>query len=366
MQNHKLSVNQMVSTIILFSFGSSIILGVSTKVNQDSWISLIVAAVLTIPIYLVYSRIIKLFPDMDFFSMLEMLFGKVIGKTITVILVWYAVHLGSLVLRNFSEFVEISGMPETPQLPLAILMIAVLIYLVKSGIETIGKWSLCCLPIILFIVVLTVVLSSKNADLGNLMPIMEHTPKEIISESYKVFTFPFAECVMFLFLSSSFRKKDNPVKIYMWALLISSVTLAVIIIRNYSVLGPALVKESYFPSYMAARIINIGDFLSRIEGTISLNFLLAGITKMAICIMVASNGISSLFNIENEKVMIVPMSLLTLSLSMVLYKSTMEMYNFIEVYRIYAIPFEIIIPLIIWITAEVRLRNKKPAQTQAS
>jgi spore germination protein KB len=56
-----------------------------------------------------------------------------------------------------------------------------------------------------------------------------------------------------------------------------------------------------------------------------------------------------------------PVALLFLALSAIIYKNTMEMFDFISVYQFYAIPFQIIIPLAVWIAAEIKARAKRKA-----
>ena len=65
--------------------------------------------------------------------------------------------------------------------------------------------------------------------------------------------------------------------------------------------------------------------------------------------MAAANGLKSIFNFANYRTMVLPSALFALALSTILYSNTMEMYNFIKYYAIYAMPFQIVIPIILWI-----------------
>ena len=359
MQKEMISMRQAVCIIVLFLFGSSLIMGVSSKAAQDSWISLLLAPVLAIPMILIYARIMKAFPEKDFFEIAEMLLGKIAGKIVIALMTWYAIHLCALVLRNFSEFIEIAVMPETPQLPITIAMILVVVYMAKSGIETLGKWSIFMLPVTVLVVILTVLLSINKMDFTNIMPIMEHDFGAIVSGSYQLFTFPYAETVLFLCIACAINKNDSPYKLYMYPILIGTVMLLFVILRNNFILGPALVGAEYFPSYTAVRVINIGDFFARVEGSIAMNFILAGIIKLTVCLMAASKGIARLFGIQNYREVLLPVSLLIVALGVIVYKNVMEMFDFLEVYQYYTIPFQIIIPLIIWIMAEIKMRRKR-------
>jgi spore germination protein KB len=48
-----------------------------------------------------------------------------------------------------------------------------------------------------------------------------------------------------------------------------------------------------------------------------------------------------------------------LTLSVILYINVMEMFDFIKIYPVYAVPFQIIIPVTIWIAAERKVRKDR-------
>ncbi|HMM05093.1 MAG TPA: endospore germination permease [Clostridiales bacterium] len=364
MQKETISSHLAVCILILFIFGSSVILGVNCDAEQDSWISLILALLLTLPFLLIYARIMKLFPEKDIFEIIETVFGKIFGKCFILLLSWYGLHLCALVLRDFSEFVEISFMPETPQVPIMIIMIVVVAYMVVSGVKTMGRWSLGVLPFILFVVVLTTTLAIHKMDFTNIQPVLEHHFRTIFVGSYKLFTFPLAETVLFLVIADAVRKEDSPYRIYLYAIFFGVLVLLIVILRNMLLLGSEVVCAEYFPSYMAARILSVADFMARIEGSIAMNFILAGVVKMAVCLIAATKGLAYLFHLANYKQIVFPMALLSMALCVTLYSNAMEMFDFLDIYQYYAIPFQIIIPLLIWLFAEIKIRRQKVPEAQ--
>ncbi len=361
-----ISKKHVTSIIMMFIVGSSVVMGVNSEAQQDSWLSLILAAAGTIPILLVYARIIRLNPGKDIFEILEFLMGKVIGKAVIALMSWYALHLAAMVLRNFSEFIQISAMPETPQLPIMILMILVTAYMARSGIEALGRWSLATVPLVLFVVVMTVLLSLNKMHFTHIQPVMDHPFGQIASASFTIFTFPFAETVLLLGVAGAIKKEDSPYKLYVGASLLGALVLLIVLVRNIELLGAPMMGAEYFPSYVAARVINLGDFLSRIEITIGMNLILAGIVKISLCLLTATKGVARLFGVNDYRRLVMPMALMTVALCAIVYKSTMEMFAFLPVYQYYALPFQVAIPLIVWILAEVKNRKQKKGAAAVS
>lgn len=358
MQREMISTRQFIYMIVLFLFGSSAVQGVSWGVGQDAWIALLLALAFGSILALMYARIIKLFPEMNLYDIAEVIFGKIIGKIIIGLMTWYAVHLSAIVIRLLSEFVKIVTMPETPQLPMMILLFVAAGYITFSGIATLGKWTLFVLPLYLLILLYILVLSTAEIKFSNVLPIMEHSVITIGSASLKILTTTFGGAVLFLTLADSIKKNDNPYKIYLYGFFIAAVTLVVLFLLSIMVLGVPMVEKSYFPSYRAARLINIGDFLSRIEMIISFNFLLAGIAKISICLLAAVKGIGKLFNSTKQGLILFILSPSILLISTLEFSSVMELLNFTDVFQYYVLPFQFIIPIMLWVGAEIKIGKK--------
>lgn len=367
MGKEQITNRQALCVLVLFIFGSTVVLGASGEAEQDSWMSLLIAAASIIPIAAVYARIIKLYPGKDIFEIFETLFGMIVGKVVIVLMSWYALHLASLVIRNFSEFIQIVSMPETPQLPLMIAIMVVTAYIAKSGIEALGRWSLVVIPVVVGVVLLTTVLAIPKMEFSNILPVMEHDLGSITSGAFSMFAFPFAETVLFLGVASAVKKEDSPYRIYIKAIVIAGAVLLVVIVRNLQILGPASVQARYFPSYTAVRIIEVGDFMSRIEGVIAMNFVLTGIVKITLSLLVAAKGTARLFGLSDYRQIVMPVGILAVALSAIVYDNTMQMFAFLPIYQFYALPFQVGIPLLVWIAAEVKAKKqKKQAQTAAT
>ena len=359
MQKEMISMQQAVSMIVLFLFGSSAVMGISSGTGNDSWIALIMAFIFGSVLALIYARVISLFPEMNFYDIAQIVFGKIFGKVIIALMTWYAVHLGALMLRNFSEFVQIVALEETPQLVVMMAMLAITGYMVFSGIEILGKWSLIAVILVSMVVLFTVILSLKQADFSNVLPIMTHDIAIMGSATLKLFTFPFAETVLFLALADSIKKSDNPYKMYLYGIFIGTVILLFVFLRNIVILGFPMLEKLYFPSYTTARIINIAELFSRIEISIFYNLILGGIVKVSICLLAAQKGIETLFHTKKSGQTIFLISIMILLISKFQFKNVMEVMNFIDVYQYYALPFQIVIPVLVWIGAEIKARKMR-------
>lgn len=151
---------------ISFIIGSSLIIGIGGAAKNDAWIAAIVGFLMAVPMLSIYARILLLFPGQDLFDILNMTLGKIMGRIAEVIYIFYAFHLGALVLRNFGEFIKTVAMPETPLFISMFCLGLICIMAARLGIEIMGRTMAFILPIMIFILILVqlLVIPEFHAD----------------------------------------------------------------------------------------------------------------------------------------------------------------------------------------------------------
>ncbi len=100
--------------------------------------------------------------------------------------------------------------------------------------------------------------------------------------------------------------------------------------------------------------------IERLEMLVVIEFLVCVFVKVSICIFAVCNGISKVFGFNDYKFIATPVALLMLSFSFIVYKSTMEMSSWaFNICPYYSFVFEVIIPLVVFILAEIKNRKSK-------
>jgi spore germination protein KB len=354
MNKEIISGKQAISILTLFLLGSTLAVGTSPVSKQDSWISLLLGLFMLIPIIMAYIRIVSLFPEKNLYDIVTEIFGNVIGKIIVLLYVLYSIHLGAMVIRNFSEFTNIVAMPITPKMVIQVFLIVYCAWMVKSGVEALGRWSKFIVPIVFLTIITTIVISLKDLNFETLKPVGGAGFESIVEGAFSTFSFPFAESVLLLTLFGSVKSTENPQKIYIIGTLVAAMLIFGVVIRNICLLGIPSLSMFYFPSYTAVSIVSVGDFFSRFEVLVGINFMFCGFVKISVCLFAASIGMAKIFNVKNYKTMAYPAGLLMITLATIVYKNAAEMFDWLTIYSYYALPFQVILPLIILAGAEIK------------
>lgn len=358
MTDHIITGKQMQSVLIMFWLGSLVMIGGSKDTKQDYWIAILVSVIFILPMAALYCRLIKLYPSKNLFEILFDVFGKVFGRIIALFYVLFALHLGSMITEIFSMFIRVVNMPETPEIVTTALLLLVAVLSVVNGPENIGRVAKFTWKFLALFILFATVVGIKDMKFCNLEPVMVSDFKTILGSSYSLFAFPLSEAILCLSLFSAVGKKESAIKIFVKAIGITIALMLVVALRNILILGVPSSQLFYFPSYQAISIVSLGEFFSRFEVLIGVNLMLAGFTKVCVCLYSASLGIAKVLNIKNQKPLVVPCALIIITLSNMLVSNTRELFEFIPYYTIYAIPFEIILPVTTLIGAEIRHRMK--------
>jgi spore germination protein KB len=357
MQKEQINANEAKCLLTIFIMGSSLILGSGGEAKNDAWLAVIMGIFMFIPMLLIYSRLLSLYPEKDLFDILIITLGKLMGSVISIIYIWYAFHLGSLVLCNFGYFSSTMLLPETPMLAPLLCLGAICIFAVKSGIEGLVRISTILILIIFIIIAIVQLLVIPQLNFSNIRPFLGNGIKPVFHGGFLSFSFPFAETVLFTCSFSSLKSKKSALNVYFRGIIISGITLIIITIRNILVLGSTLANFD-FPSYTAVSMITIGDFIQRMAVTVAIVFIFGVFIKSSICLFTACRGIEKVFSLKNYRSIVIQTGLLMVYFSFTVYDNAEEMvYWAFKVYPYYAFPMQVILPVIVWIFAEINKKN---------
>ena len=357
MKKEQINDKEAICIFTIFVIGSTLIVGIGGELKSDRWVAGIIGILLAMPITLIYARLQSIFQGQDIFDILTVLFGKIGGRILSLIYVWYAFHIGSLVIRNFGEFVNIVALPETPMFVPMLIIGLMAVFAVKLGIEVIGRTCAYILPILLTILVTVQLLGIPAMKFHYIKPILAVGIAPLLKGGFTSFSFPFAETVLFLGVFFTLQTKKSPYKVYFSGLIFAGIIIILSAIRNVLILGE-LGSSLYFPSHVAVGRIVVGEFIQRIEVSVAFVFAVASLIKSSIGLFVATKGLSKIFNLNDYRSIVIQTGLLMVFLAQILYKDIMSMTEWaMKVYPYYAFPFQVILPIAIWILAEIK-KNK--------
>ncbi len=292
-----LTARQIMSMSVLFLSGTNTALAGSSIAGRDSWISALVASGIIIILSLIFLIPVKRYHQNDFFDINFEIFGKTFGKFINII---YLVCAVIIIIENTSSlttFIKTISLKQTSVHLITFFILITCVIISLSDIFAKGRFCEIGFYIVVTMIILSVILSIPFMDLNSLEPVMHQGAQSVFLGGIDIFAISFAEIFFIIaVLSGKFNKKEKFHLIR--GILYGTILLCSVFIRNIAVLGYPLTGETYFPSYVAVSIAQIGEFFQRQEVLVTIVFLLSDVIKISIILDFCSNGIIRISNFK--------------------------------------------------------------------
>jgi len=359
-QKELISNKQGIALIVLFINGEASIYIEGICAKSDIWLAFLLGVVMAIPVILMFARLLSLFPEKNLFDIMEICLGKILGKIFIVIFTWFCFHAIAITLNDWVFFVRSAVLPETPGWVIIIVLGLACAYGVRHGIEVLGRWSEIFVVVTIFVVVVVFLMLIPKCEWSYLSPVMYEGMKPVIKGGFLTFVFPMTYIVGFLAVFSLSKEKNSSYKIFFYGLFIGSAILFVIYIGVILVLGPYNASSIYYPTYAKVSMINIGDFLQRLDILAAVVYVSGIFIQTSIFLLGTCKGFARLFAFPDYRFIVLPITFLAATLAIYEPESIMHYFEFgTEVWPYYVLPFETVLPLCVWVIAEIRVRVAK-------
>ena len=232
----KLSLHAVSAILLMFYFGRRAASHGTLGVGTDAWIAMLLGLLMSIPVLLILARLMQLLPEKNLFDMLDYSFGRTIARVICVLYLFYFMALSGSVITKV-EFVRMSSLPHTPLLMLLLLFFAAGIYLAKSGILTIGKWSVFAACFVLGISLALTLLAIPSMHVSNLLPIGISNSGALIQGGYQFMLAPLGGAVIVLVFGGKRGKGTSPYRMLFFGAGLAALFFSLTFLRDTAILG---------------------------------------------------------------------------------------------------------------------------------
>ncbi len=350
-------VRQKFAFSVLFIMGANLLFGCSYRAEQDTWISMLLAVVTLFIWILVIARISVLHPGKDVFQLLKML-PNWFAYPMIFLVSFYCFGQAALTVRAYAGFVHIVSLPNTSILIFLALTAGIVFLFLNQEDGVLFRFAYMeALPIGLIVLALFLLLYNMFR-VENLFPILYENTENLLLCALQNFSHPFGN--VFLLMGISFFQEDpqKNTKTWLGVAGCAGALSLIIVFQNLLLLGGKLSNSLDFPYNFAASLVNLADFFSRIEVFASLFFFLSGIVRSSYFMKLVSKGVSSLFPVT-PKAMALPLSFFLFGYAAVAFNNTNSILNYLRIFPIIALPLQIGLPFLLWVTSELRKKDRK-------
>lgn len=349
-------------TILLLTgllMGSATLFTPGIRAEQEIWLAILLGLVEATIIALIYITLLMKFPGKNLVGIAEMVYGTYLGKFISVIFLLYIVHVGSFLIGDFRDFAQMYLLVTTRQDIIITGITLVAVYGVWHGLEVLARVSQALVIMTISLILITIVLLFRTIALHNFLPLFDIPLGQLLWAAHGVATFPFGDSVVFVMILPYLNRSQEIRSSVIKAFLLTALMFMLIALRLVGTLGNSA-QLYVFGSMQAVRLVNIADILTRMEIIVSINFIVMGFIAISVMLYSASLGFSQVFGLKSYRMIILPIAILMAVISLANFSGMAASIIFTyEVYPIYALPFQIGIPLITLLVAYLRKLPKE-------
>ncbi|MDP4146220.1 MAG: GerAB/ArcD/ProY family transporter [Bacillota bacterium] len=330
-----LSKHQLFTLMFIFEVGSTTLFALGIEAKQDAWIVILFALLIGLGFVWIYTEIQSKFPDKNYAEIIINILGSKLGIPLALLYVLDCLWHAARNVREFSELIILTTLPNAPLWLITFIFIGVSIYALLKGVEVLARASEIVTPLLLIAMITLYVLvyASGDVDFRKLNPILENGIGPIIKTLPNVVMFPFGEVFIFLMYWHYANDKSAVRKITMKAILLSGILLCITLVMDISVLGAKYTSVTTIPLVETIRLVNIGDIIVNIDAIGIIIMFFGGFFKMSIYL----NGIvlilTTVFKIKSYKITLILFSVFLLWFSIVFEPS--------YAYHRWMVPFDI-------------------------
>ena len=323
-----ISSKQMAYLFFGFMTGSSIINVPNPLIGlaqNGAWISLMISQIigfflLGCVLYLHHKH-----PGMTFVNYSKKTVGRFVSILFIITFSFVLFIMVSWIVLDMGAFMISTMMRNTPLYAFNALIMASAAMTVRAGIEVMVRMFVIFVHLLLFFVFLVLLLSIPNYHPEFLLPIFPEGLLPVLHGSYFVFGFPFAEVIVFTMLLSFTSKKagDGLNKKMFLSLFFNGLILMITTIVTIMVFGP-IAGEIKYSLFGVSRLIDIANFLQRIESVIGISLIAGSYMKATIALYALNLMLSQLFKLKDDRILIFPISISCFLLTLVMFNNESE------------------------------------------
>lgn len=323
--------------------------------HQDLWLSPIWASLIGFFIVFIVYRLNKLFPKETMIEYSESILGKILGKLVSALFLFFYLHITGIIVREYGEFVSGTSLFHTPMAVIMGTMVLVCSFAVLGGLEVIGRAAEIIVPVVLLLYVLIFILLIKDLEVNNMFPIMEKGIKpslmgSIVPQSW------FSEFLLISFFLPYVTDRKKGVKWGMISVFSVMILMVLTNMMNLLLFGKLTASLTY-PVMVAARYISIADFLEHLESIVMAIWIAGTFIKITVFYYILTLGTAQWLKLSDYRPIVLPIGFLILLFGLWSAQDLQELSHFLATSgAVYFLSVQVVIPIILLFVAIIRKR----------
>ncbi|MDR6224976.1 GerAB/ArcD/ProY family transporter [Desmospora profundinema] len=360
MGKERISAQQMglmIYTTVVFSAILDIPSITGQVAGKDLWLSPLWASFVGLVMLQVMFWLDRRFPGETIVQYSGQVVGTILGKALSAVLLFYFLHVNSLILRGYGEFLVGVFLEHTPAVFIMGVMTALVGYAVRSGVEVIGRLAQLFIPFTLLIWAGLLFLTASDWDVRHVQPVFENG----IGPSVRGALVPagwFADFILLSFLLPFVSNRKDGKRWGMLAWFSILMTMAATNLVALFLFGEMVATFNY-PFIEVVRYIDIGEFFQHIDALLLAVWVVGSFVQITVFHFGVVLGTAQWFGLDEYRFLALPVGVLLVLFAEWVAPTLQELNQFLGSTAVVWNGFILMIPLGIGLLAWIGNRGER-------
>ena len=351
MKEEKISPLQAVMLLTGFFLGSIVVMNGAAMSGEDAWFSYLVGWLGGFFVICITAAIAALHPGRSIIEILIFCFGKKVGKILGLLYVAYFLWLAGQVIRTFCYYSNTTDYTETPSVFIAVCYMLLIAFIVRIGLEVLGRISEVLIVVMLIIVSISMFGIAAEFQPDAFLPILKDGIMKPAVSGLSMSMLPFGEGLIALSILPNLNDHKKTFKVMSLSVIVAGSIMFILMLRDITILGVPLAARNIFPSEKTFRLmpgLNIYPLLD-------INVIITGTLKVGLSIYAAVKSLGEIFGLKDFKILVLPIAALDIALEVTLHHSIFDQLFFARnIVPLIDIPGLLILPIVMLVVSLVK------------
>lgn len=264
-QFYLLTVNYILGTTLFV-----LIFRMITHGGRDAWLVPLAGGAFGVLAALLWIGLHRCYPGKHPPQMFKEALGRPLGILVSALYFFFFVTLAAWMLRNLSDFMNMTMMRETPKTVFHLMFLLIVCYIAARGAETIGRMNAIVTPFLVIPFWLSLMLATINWNWERVQPMFQ-TPLIHLLNFTSIYGFPFMEAVALMMLYPLVRSGAGSALLF--GIASAAVSLSMVVFAAIGLLGVERASRLNFPIYSIVQEVTLGETIVNIHSVLTVILL---------------------------------------------------------------------------------------------
>ncbi|GAB6137224.1 GerAB/ArcD/ProY family transporter [Halanaerobaculum tunisiense] len=321
--------------------------------QEDAWLATTIGYLVVLVSLIIYWRLVRLYPEQNILQFTPQIVGNLMGKLFSSIFFGYSFLVATYTLQQFTTLMTTIVYRQISGSLFRILLMILVVYISSLGVEVIFRTSDFIFLAVGFVTVIIGLALVPEVNLELLKPVLNQDLTSLLQGAVTPVAF-LGQVMMILFFNDLVKNKQKMLRDISLGLTFGFLFVVSFVVIGISIYGAEVASKLWFIPFVITRQVTYGGVL-RVEIFLLVVWIGLIFIKLATFFWISRSSLSSLFDLEKEKFLNIPLAVLVVVFATSTWENIVEFQRYIETtYSSVLLIIQLFIPLLLYLIAVLK------------